>query len=696
MCREARLPSSSNISLQVRRTGGRALSGLFLVLAGCGGDISRPDDTLRIASIKIDQPPQTIERGAEVVFTATATDTANRTVAVPFVWRSSADSVASFSLGGRLIARDTGTTIITASALGVTSPGVQIRVVRQGPEKIVAVRFNPPIAVSPGGSIGDSIRVNVTNAQNLPSVGAIVRFDVTAGGGSVSAKYDTVGATGTAATTWTFGPSPGTNTVTASVLSISGRDTTVTRFTGNPLEFSVRTYEALSVVQGDRQTGDILAALPIAPTVRLVDADGKPRAGVPISFTATGNGRVANTTASTSVDGVATAGAWTLGDASGEQQLVASVEGARLVFRATAMGTGVRFPSAQAAAAQSATCARAADNFVRCMGRPPQIGTGDTTTTRATPTPISGDIRLTTIAGNGAHFCGLGTDLAIYCWGINALVDTLNAFAANGGPIATYVPTRLQSNIAWLQVTPGNEHNCALANDRTAYCWGIDTVGQLGDNKITRRLVPQPVAGGFKFSMLAAGASHECGITLEGAAFCWGLNSGGQIGDGTQTNRLSPTAVTGGLRWRSIGAGNAWTCGLSDTGTTYCWGAGTGRTTPDAPLSPSAPLFTSLSVGPSHACALTDVGQAYCWGDNSGGQLGDETTTSRVQPAEVVTTMRFVSIAAGPSHTCAVTNDGFLACWGRNQDGELGLTVPVTQLTPRYVLLGVTPSQANR
>jgi len=51
------------------------------------------------------------------------------------------------------------------------------------------------------------------------------------------------------------------------------------------------------------------------------------------------------------------------------------------------------------------------------------------------------------------------------------------------------------------------------------------------------------VAGGVTFAAVSAGNGHTCGVTPAGAAYCWGINSGGQLGDGTTTNRLTPVRV---------------------------------------------------------------------------------------------------------------------------------------------------------
>ena len=82
---------------------------------------------------------------------------------------------------------------------------------------------------------------------------------------------------------------------------------------------------------------------------------------------------------------------------------------------------------------------------------------------------------------------------------------------------------------------------------------------------------------------------------------------------------------------------------------------------------------TQISAGVSHTCALTTVGAVKCWGLNDQGQLGDNSTTSRLTAVEVSALSNgVVALAAGISHTCALTTAGGVKCWGLNSSGQLG------------------------
>jgi alpha-tubulin suppressor-like RCC1 family protein len=618
------------------------------------------------------------------MLTATAKDAKGKDVTVPFAWKSSAESVAVFDPNGRLLARDTGVTSVTASSLGVNSPPIAVRVVWQGAADVAALNWVAPAAATPNTRVADSIRARVTNRVGGPAAGAVVVFDLAAGGGKLSATRDTSDANGIVSTSWTLGPTKGLNSIRATVVDDDGN--LVPWVTGNPVTLSVTTFQALTVVAGGGQTAQILSDLPVTPSVRLVDSLGNPRQGIPVVFTPANGGRVASPVVSTGADGVASPGVWTLGDAPGDQTLVAQVESAELTIGATATGTPIHFTATSLNAGGSATCAIISNGLVSCWGATPLVGDGSNSN-RSAPTPTKGGLAFSSIDGGPSHFCGVATDQSIECWGTDALVDT------SGKTVSTNQPTRLPSAIHWTSVATGLGFNCALAADQSASCWGTNSAGQLGDRDTLTTFVPTAVSGGFNFTAVAAGSAHACALTLDRSAFCWGSNANGQLGDGTVANRVAPTVVGGGQTFQSIGAGQAWTCGLTTTGKAYCWGGIPGgsaaQTTPQTYV--NAPTFTSLSVGGAHACALTGDGTAYCWGANNSGQLGDSTTTTRTVPTPVAGGLKFQSISAGDSHTCAETADGSVACWGLNRAGELGNNTTAFQTTPRFIVLGVNP-----
>lgn len=671
-----------NLRKSIRRSvAGRAGTAAALLLIACSEARVTPPDLVRIAQLAVDAPPTLIERGTRDTLTATARGLEGQTVVVPVVWRSSNEGVAVFERGGVLVALDTGSTIISASSLGVTSTGVEFRVVWFGPAHIDARPWSPAAARSLGAVIADSLRVVVINPDSVPVPGAKVAFLVTQGGGSVSPAVATTTASGVASAQLTIGPGAGGNVVTASVVKDDGSPNPLVA--DNLVSFTIEGYEALAVQGGDAQSALILADLPEPPSVRLVDASGAPRAGVPVVFTASANGRVASPVVSTDANGVATPGIWTLGDVPGAQSLAARVEDATVTLTATATGTPIHYFPARVVAGAYATCALESDGAVKCWGESPQNG-GGTPAHHSTPSTVAGGLTAVSLLGGPTHFCATSATAAAWCWGSNALPDT------TGATPSPSQPTEVQSDIQWSQVSPGAAHNCGLDGSLQAFCWGANANGQLGDLSTTTRTTIRAVQGAFTFTQISSGAAHTCALSA-GSAFCWGGNQFGEIGDGTTDGRTAPTAVAGGHALLSLGAGQAFTCGLSAQSRVHCWGA-IGGVLNLTPISyPDAPDFIALTVGGRHACALTADNDAYCWGDNASGQLGDSSFTPRASPTRVAGNLEFQQLSAGYEHTCGRTTAGAVACWGRNRSGELGDNSAATRTTPKHVVLGVSP-----
>lgn len=110
---------------------------------------------------------------------------------------------------------------------------------------------------------------------------------------------------------------------------------------------------------------------------------------------------------------------------------------------------------------------------------------------------------------------------------------------------------------------------------------------------------------------------------------------------------------------------------------------------PAAASTAAAPAFYQLSGGQDqNTCALTTDSRVFCWGQNHHGQLGDGTTTTRLKPVLVTTTLSFQQVSAGWEHACGITPDHRAYCWGNNGVGALGDATTEDHHTPVAVAGG--------
>lgn len=228
------------------------------------------------------------------------------------------------------------------------------------------------------------------------------------------------------------------------------------------------------------------------------------------------------------------------------------------------------------------------------------------------------------------------------------------------------------------QITAGYMHTCGLAIGGSAFCWGTNDFGTLGDDTHVMRTAPVSVSGP-PFDMIEAGAGHTC--ALNGTrAWCWGHNDEGQLGDGTFLPRPRPVPVAGGHDFVAVSAGHAHSCGLEADGTAWCWGDDSRGQLGDGPGGARAPApvqvrssvpFARVIAGYYASCALDTAGAAWCWGRNLEGQLGDGSTVQRDEPVRVQGGLTFTALDVGDLVTCGVS-DGQAWCWGLNRHGVLG------------------------
>jgi len=155
------------------------------------------------------------------------------------------------------------------------------------------------------------------------------------------------------------------------------------------------------------------------------------------------------------------------------------------------------------------------------------------------------------------------------------------------------------------------------------------------------------MTGETAFVGLAGGAFHTCGLTAQGSAWCWGYDDGGQLGDGgAPADAYSPVPVdvsgmTGETAFVQISGGGHHTCGRTASGEAWCWGGdgegqlgnGAGVTGSQVPIPVNVSgmygttVFVELITGDMHTCGVVASGLAWCWGQNLYKQLGDGSST---------------------------------------------------------------------
>ena len=235
------------------------------------------------------------------------------------------------------------------------------------------------------------------------------------------------------------------------------------------------------------------------------------------------------------------------------------------------------------------TCALDSAGAAYCWGDNYSGDLGDGSTTSSS-VPVAVDTSgvlagktLTQISAGSLHTCALDSAGAAYCWGYNG-----NGGLGDGSNSDSSVPVAVDTSGALAgktltQISAGGYHTCTLDSAGAAYCWGLNIYGDLGDGSTTNSNVPVAVdtSGGLAgktLTQITAGEYHTCALDSAGTAYCWGDDGWGALGNDSYRNSSIAVAVdtSGVLAGKSLvqitADGSAGECALDSTGATYCWG----------------------------------------------------------------------------------------------------------------------------
>lgn len=310
------------------------------------------------------------------------------------------------------------------------------------------------------------------------------------------------------------------------------------------------------------------------------------------------------------------------------------------------------------------------------------------------------------------HSCALRDDGSVWCWGGNARGEL-----GDGTTTVRPSPTKVLGLPGpATAISAGDQLTCALLKDATVWCWGLNSVlqlGQCGASPPASSAKPLAAfaytlekgklvcaAAPFKAKSVSVGGKHVCALGADDGVYCWGENSVGQCGQDPANlafedipGPLLVDSAPGGIT--DVQAGDEFSCALKDDGTAYCWGSnklgslGTGTGTPDTfkPVEvPSLLSVAELAIDDETACARDADGSLWCWGNGSSGLFGGN-LQHRFAP-ERVTTVARVFAGDVAKHLCATSAVGELRCWGANLKGQAGVgNLAPNILTPTFTKL---------
>ncbi len=248
-----------------------------------------------------------------------------------------------------------------------------------------------------------------------------------------------------------------------------------------------------------------------------------------------------------------------------------------------------------------------------------------------------------------------------------------------------------------IRLTSDSSTTIALFSDGTARCWGLNSAGECG-------VRPSPVKPTTLTNLACASEISRGGdggalLRFDGQVAVWSANRFGELGDGGQKIPVAgtPELIPGvsGIVHIASGVGSEYA--IQADGTLLWWGRlnilpplKLNQASPE--VLPGLPLVKQVSSR-APTCAVTLDEQVWCWGDNRQGELGDGTTTSRIEPAPVPGIDQVVEVGAGASFTCALERDGSVWCWGYNDQGQLGRGDPINTSPNHPPAMSTTPAR---
>ncbi|WP_158997140.1 RCC1 domain-containing protein [Pigmentibacter ruber] len=247
------------------------------------------------------------------------------------------------------------------------------------------------------------------------------------------------------------------------------------------------------------------------------------------------------------------------------------------------------------------------------------------------------------------------------------------------------------SQLSYIDIQQSKEYSCAIRKDNQSIdCWSKseNTLINKISNSINKVL---PINYEFKnekgikleFVKISTGVNHICGIDKLNTAYCWGNNSSGQLGDGSyQFSKLPVKVITEdqeNIFFKDISVGDFHTCAVSLNDKLYCWGENKQNQLgdPSIPLSYEYPnlidlinvSFKKVLADGNYSCAESNSNDLYCWGNSFEGIFVNPDNTlipNQKIPKKIDLNQKFISFSTRDGTICIVNQKNELFCKGKS------------------------------
>ncbi len=396
--------------------------------SGSDGGGSPQPDLPRPTNVTVS--PATLEfeaSGATASLTAAVTDQFGAAMdGVTLTWSSSNSSIATVSPSGLVTAVATGSTTIRATAGNASGTAGVTVAIRPVALELVGGNSQVGAAAEP---LEDPLQVRALDTQGNPAPGAIVVFEVIAGGGSLTSSRSTADSEGIAEGLWTLGDLAGDENRVEAKLE-NGEGETVA-FDAEAIPGAVA---KVVIEAGGRQSARRNTELPNPVRVRVTDKVDNGVPGATVTYEVrSGGGSVTPTSDQVGDEGRGSV-RWTLGVDLGDQILAIRSDSAETQATATATTT------------PTAIAATAGDNQTAIVGEPlpeaPSVRVTD-----ADGLPVSGIFVTFTVTAGGGSVSELEATAASSAVTVQADVDGMAKVQWTLGTTAGTNNQRLQAAV---------------------------------------------------------------------------------------------------------------------------------------------------------------------------------------------------------------------------------------------------------